>query len=219
MNRRLPNQGAAPKRRLRFGPAPWTFGLFMSQGSAFGELGRYVHMKPLATFVMVVIAILLALSAVAQAQDYTYTSNNSTITITKYTGPGGDVIIPSTIDGLPVTRIGDSAFSSSASLTAITIPKSVGRIVSYAFYGCASLTNVTIPSSVTSVDDEAFGFCSNLVSAFFLGNAPADLRTQFWSDPLATVYYLPGTVGWGSTFGSVPAMLLSPKVMSPGIAA
>src|SRR5438874_2137705 len=151
MNRRLPNQGAAPKRRLRFGPAPWTFGLFMSQGSAFGELGRYVHMKPLATFVMVVIAILLALSAVAQAQDYTYTSNNSTITITKYTGPGGDVIIPSTIDGLPVTRIGDSAFSSSASLTAITIPNSVTSIGVHLFDYCSNLKSAAIGDHVASI--------------------------------------------------------------------
>src|SRR6266567_9058456 len=40
MNIRMPNKGAAPNRRLRFGPAPWSFGFFMSQGSAVGELGR-----------------------------------------------------------------------------------------------------------------------------------------------------------------------------------
>ncbi len=40
MNIRMPNKGAAPNRRLRFGPAPWSFGFFMSPGSAVGELGR-----------------------------------------------------------------------------------------------------------------------------------------------------------------------------------
>ena len=33
------------------------------------------------------------------------------ITITGYTGSGGDVILPDTINGLPVTSIGASAFS------------------------------------------------------------------------------------------------------------
>ena len=34
------------------------------------------------------------------------TTNNGTITITGYTGPGGAVTIPGTINGLPVTSIG-----------------------------------------------------------------------------------------------------------------
>ena len=51
--------------------------------------------------------LLLTLPAVVQAQ-FNYTTNNGTITITGYTGPGGAVAIPDTIDGLPVTRIGGS---------------------------------------------------------------------------------------------------------------
>jgi len=33
-----PNQIAAPNRRLRLGPAPWSFETLKSQGSAVGEL-------------------------------------------------------------------------------------------------------------------------------------------------------------------------------------
>src|SRR6266404_4365134 len=64
---------------------------------------------------------LLALPAVVQAQDFTYTTDNSTITITAYTGPGGDVTIPDTISGLPVTSIGYAAFGECTSLAAITV--------------------------------------------------------------------------------------------------
>ena len=46
--------------------------------------------------------MLLALPAPVQAQ-FNYTTNNGTITITGYTGSGGAVTIPSTINGLPVT--------------------------------------------------------------------------------------------------------------------
>ena len=47
-------------------------------------------------------------AAIAQGQ-FNYTINNGAITITEYTGTGGAVTIPSTIAGLPVTSIGDSA--------------------------------------------------------------------------------------------------------------
>jgi hypothetical protein len=49
------------------------------------------------------------LPAVVQAQ-FTFTTNNSKITITGYTGSGGAVVIPSTMNGLPGTRIGYGAF-------------------------------------------------------------------------------------------------------------
>src|SRR4030095_11744636 len=56
--------------------------------------------------------------ALAQAGDYTYWTNNGTITITGYSGPGGDVTIPSVINGLEVTGIGDYAFWRNTNLTA-----------------------------------------------------------------------------------------------------
>ena len=53
----------------------------------------------------IVLLLLLALPAAVQAQ-FTYTTNNGSITITGYTGQGGAVTIPDTINGLPVTDIG-----------------------------------------------------------------------------------------------------------------
>ena len=38
MNLGLPNNGAAPNRRLRLGLVPWSFGALINQGSAVGEL-------------------------------------------------------------------------------------------------------------------------------------------------------------------------------------
>jgi hypothetical protein len=97
-------------------------------------------------------------------QDFTYITNNGTITITGYTGPGGAVIIPSTINGLPVTSIGNFAFQAYSSLTSVTIPDGVTSIGSYAFQACSSLTSMTIPNSITSIGDWAFWSCYGLTN-------------------------------------------------------
>jgi hypothetical protein len=112
-----------------------------------------------------------------------YAINNGTVTITKYTGPGGEVTIPETISGLPVTSIGTNAFA-----------------------GCTSLTSLTIPRSVTSIGATAFYNCTSLTSVYFGGNAPEADLTVFSGDH-ATVYYLPGTTGWGPKFGGVATAL------------
>jgi hypothetical protein len=180
--------------------------------------------------------LLLMLPAVVQAQ-FNYTNTNGTITITKYTGSGGAVTIPSTIDGLPVTSIGSHAFASNSSLTSVTIPNSVTSIRDLAFAlctslasvtignsvtnigvaaftHCTSLASVTIPNSVTSIGDYAFDSCTSLTSVYFQGNAPSAEASVFTGDNNATVYYLPGTTGWGTTFAGRPAVLWNPPGQS-----
>ncbi len=108
-------------------------------------------------------AVLLALPALAQAQ-FTYATNNGAITITGYTGVGTAVTIPGTINGLPVTSIGDSAFYSNASLTSLTIPAGVTDIGNSAFYFCTALTNAPLPSSVAMIENGAFAGCIALAN-------------------------------------------------------
>ena len=68
----------------------------------------------------------------------------------------GELVIPSTYEGKPVTSIGEYAFTDCISLTSITIPDSVTSIGKKAFAHCSSLTSVTIGNSVTSIGDLAF---------------------------------------------------------------
>ena len=74
----------------------------------------------------------------------------------------GAVEIPATIDGRPVTSIGDFAFYNCSRLTGVTIPESVISINGRAFYGCSGLTDISIPPRVTRISDEAFRACSGL---------------------------------------------------------
>src|SRR5512145_1057958 len=117
-------------------------------------------MKKLNYFRMMLL-LLLTLPAVVQAQ-FNYTTDGGTITITGYTGPGGAVVIPATINGLPVRRIGDNAFAYENSLSSVTIPSSVTSIGDYAFESCTSLTSVTIGNGVTSIGMGAFRNCTSL---------------------------------------------------------
>ena len=167
---------------------------------------------------------------------WTYTTNSGAITITGYTGPSGEVAIPSTINGLPVTSIGNYAFYNGAAplpyiLTSLTIPNSVTSIGSYAFAGCGSLRNValgdgvatigagafadcglstlTIPRSATSIGDSAFAFCP-LTATFFQGDAPVLGGSSVFAGEDNVVYYLPGTHGWGPAFGGCPTGVWDP---------
>ena len=107
--------------------------------------------------------VLLMLPAVVQAQ-FDYTTQNGTITITGYTGPGGAVAIPATINGLPVTSIGGYAFRNRTSLTSITVPSSITNIGSWAFEGCTGLVTMTIGSGVTSMGDIVCSRCTSLTA-------------------------------------------------------
>lgn len=101
---------------------------------------------------------------VARSQTFNYTTSSSEVTITGYTGTGGNVVIPATIGGFPVTKIADSAFSFRTTLTNITIPDSVLQIGQNAFYGCSGLLSATIGSGVTTLPRNAFTECVGLTS-------------------------------------------------------
>ena len=102
-------------------------------------------------------------SAARLAAQYAYAADrHDTLTITKYTGPGGGVVIPRTLSGLPVTSIEHKAFAGCTNLASVTIPATVTSIGVQAFAGCSGLTNVMIPSSVTSLGEGAFVDCDRL---------------------------------------------------------
>lgn len=126
-------------------------------------------------------------SVSAETSDYyTYTINDGEATITDVdTSISGDVIIPSTLGGYPVTCIGKDAFGFCLNVTSveipdgvttidklafqkcsaakINIPSSVTKIGNYAFSDCVQLGVIDIPSSVTSIGDGVFYECGNLI--------------------------------------------------------
>ena len=161
------------------------------------------------------------------SNNFAYLVTNNTVTITRYAGTNAAVIIPDTINGLPVTSIGDFAFENKTGVTNVTVPGSVANIGSCAFLG-TGLTSFTVGSSITNIGFAAFAFCSSLTNVtisgnvatiggiafrldnaltgiYFLGNAPITDSTVF-SGASGKVYYVPGASGWSNTFGGFPAI-------------
>jgi len=110
---------------------------------------------------------------------FSYMTNNGVVTITGYNGPGGDVVIPSMIVGLPVVAIrkervtsleipegvsnsGNNAFRRCTGLGSVMIPGSADSLGGWMFYSCRSLTNATIGNGVTSIGLWEFFWCTSL---------------------------------------------------------
>lgn len=78
----------------------------------------------------------------------------------------GKIVIPETIEGLPVTKIGQGAFHNCTSLISVTMEDGVESIGEYAFSGCNALETVAIPKSVKNIDYAAFQECENLKEVY-----------------------------------------------------
>ncbi|HEV2392933.1 MAG TPA: leucine-rich repeat protein [Verrucomicrobiae bacterium] len=119
-------------------------------------------------------------------------------------------------------------FEGCVSLTTLTIPDNVTNITDGAldfggslgaFYGCTGLTNVFIGKGLAHLGTGAFSWCASLTSLYFQGNAPTPGQNMFGEDIFhnsdsATLYYLPGTTGWGPTYAGRPTMLWDAQVQS-----
>lgn len=133
-----------------------------------------------------------------------------------------------------IQNIGYSAFSSSG-LTSIAVPDRVTNITSWAFsympnltnasigngvsalgygvfYDCPSLVTVTFGNKITNIMEEAFFADSSLQGIYFKGNAPI-LGEYAFSSGNGTVFYLPGTSGWDTSFAGYPAKLWNAHIM------
>ncbi len=120
-----------------------------------------------------------------------------------------DIVMPNS-----VATVGIAAFEGCASLTHVSLGNRVWRIGDSAFSDCTSLASITIPSSVSTIGDGAFNDCTGLTSVFYKGNAPylVNASCVFLHAVNVTHYYIPGTTGWGSTYGTRPTAPWLPQL-------
>lgn len=93
-----------------------------------------------------------------------YSTEDGCAVITGYSQEAETLVVPEYLDGLPVTRIGAYAFSSSSKLKRVILPNGVTSIGDDAFYGCVALEMLELPQSLASIGDNAFSRCTSLQS-------------------------------------------------------
>lgn len=132
--------------------------------------------KLLAKILLFVLAMcLLGVTAFADNANYRYAvQEDGTIQISEYTGKGGNVTIPDTIDGMPVTSIARYAFGDNLKITSVTIPESITEIGVRAFRGCEKLTTIKFIGRVPYIDAGAFAGCYKLKSIIVEPNEATD---------------------------------------------
>lgn len=72
------------------------------------------------------------------------------------TGTSGDIVIPSTLGGKPVTQISGYAFQYCSKITSVVIPDTVTYVGRFAFQRCSELEKIVVGKSVSSVGRYAF---------------------------------------------------------------
>lgn len=97
----------------------------------------------------------------SQQLPFAYTVSNGLVTVISYLGQDSEVIVPQTIEGLPVVEIADRAFQNNVGLRAVKLPEGIRKIGWFAFSGCALLETVVLPTSLETVCYGAFENCSS----------------------------------------------------------
>ena len=104
--------------------------------------------------------------------EFLFMTNNEAITLNGYIGTNSDVLIPGSVNGLPVKLIQQASFIYLNNLRNIEIPDSVIEMRGGCIAYCISLTNISIGSSVTNIGGNSLGpiFGSAIASLISFNN-------------------------------------------------
>lgn len=195
-------------------------------------------MKKIISVILVIatVAVLFASCAVNKDKvivsgNYTYvTLEDNTAKITKYNSSENllTLEIPSSIDDMTVTVIGEDAFSGVQTIGAVTFPDTITLIEENAFKGssitraymhrcsalteikpfafseCSNLVQVTLPGSVETIGERAFHYCAKLKVVNFNGDTANIDMFAFDASPEVKIYAKPeakNVISFAETYG------------------
>ena len=140
---------------------------------------------------LLALTVCLGLPCGAPAEDLSYGDYSYTILadgsaeITAYRGSEAQLVIPETLGDVPVTSIGngafsrcetavsvvipdsvlyigDSAFVESTAVESVSLPSSLRWLGGFAFQGCVKLKTVSLPDSLSRIGSNPFDRCDSL---------------------------------------------------------
>lgn len=123
------------------------------------------------TLIIAALPMSLLIASAEQVDGYTYEviDGKATITYVNKYFDYDNLVIPSTLGGYPVTKIGDDAFARK-SITSVCIPESVTDIGERAFQGCYSLYDVYLSKNIVNIGESAFSGCSWSMEVWYTGS-------------------------------------------------
>lgn len=86
----------------------------------------------------------------------------------------GEITVPDTYRGLPVTAIAERAFYNKNALTRVTLGNNITSIGKQAFVNCSYLTDINLPDGLTFLGAQAFQSCRALETPLRI---PSGVRT------------------------------------------
>lgn len=105
----------------------------------------------------------------------------------------GDLSIPATYKGKPVTSVADYAFKNCKSLTSVKIPDSITELGEEAFSQCTSLTNIALSNSLTVIEPLTFANCYSLTS-IIIPDSVTSIEYDAFADTGITSIIIPENV-------------------------
>ncbi len=176
---------------------------------------------------------LLITSAVAteplKSGEWSYTVADGEVTIVGYSGPGGDVVFPGEIEGMPVTIIDKPDFGAvRESVTSLEIPDSVTFLNCGSFIDLPALTKVSAGKGFSGLGVGLFGRCDNLTNITISPDNPhliCEDGVVFTKDKSELIRCLPSKTGEYTVPESVRSIrgqafignLLTKVVISEGV--
>ena len=113
--------------------------------------------------------------------DLSYFSKNGEIIITGYKGNSTELVIPSEIDGKPVTNIGTGywqGISGVKNIKILELPDTVKIITANAFQGCENLESVRFSKALSYIGGGAFVGCTGLKEIDIHTTGDLDIATN-----------------------------------------
>ena len=131
--------------------------------------------------------------------DLQVTQDGKALKITKYKGSAKHLIIPDSIEGLPVVAIGTfynignfdglygANYKARQGLESVVIPEGVRLIGANVFDHCTNLASVTLPNSLQVIMPRAFYECTNLTTIKLPNSIVALGEEVFTASGLTTI--------------------------------
>lgn len=111
------------------------------------------------------------------------------VSITEYIGQQKKVVIPAEIDGLPVLKIGESAFKG-AEIEELYFDATIAEIGAFAFADCVSLKNVELPDNRMVLCAGCFSGCDLLAELVVPADAVFANQSKVWNEELGVYEYI-----------------------------